>query len=106
MRLAWLGCTLLFCNLLPAEPQDPEFNVNTRYTVETVIVSGDGWTTNLASDQDEKIRSSLPKQITALIGAKLNPAVLDDLAGQLRKEFPARPVPHRLLPGASPEFVQ
>ncbi len=106
MRLAWLGCTLLFCNLLPAEPQDPEFNVNTRYTVETVIVSGDGWTTNLASDQDEKISSSLRKQITALIGAKLNPAVLDDLAGKLRKEFQARTVTHRLLRGASPEFVQ
>jgi Omp85 superfamily domain len=106
MKLAWLGCVLLSSSLLPAGTQDAEFNVNTRYTVETVIVSGDGWTTNLASDQDEKISSGLKKQIAALIGTKLNPGMLDDLAGKLRKEFQARAVTHRLARGASPEYVQ
>ena len=106
MKLAWLGCVLLSSSLLRAGTQDPEFNVNTRYTVETVIVSGDGWTTNLASDQDEKISSGLRKQIAALIGTKLNPGMLDDLAGKLRREFQARTVTHRLLRGASPEYIQ
>ncbi|PWU07564.1 MAG: hypothetical protein C5B51_09820 [Terriglobia bacterium] len=106
MKLAWLGCSLVFCSLLHAGTQDPEFNVNSRYTVETVIVSGDGWTTNLASDRDDKISSGLRQQIAALIGSKLNPGVLDDLAGKLRSEFQARAVTHRLLRGASPEYVQ
>jgi hypothetical protein len=106
MKLAWLGCALLLSSRLPAGTQDPEFNVNTRYTVETVIVSGDGWTTDLASDHDEKISSGLRQQIAALIGTKLNPGLLDDLSARLRKEFQARTVTHRLLRGASPEYVQ
>src|SRR5437868_14994968 len=103
MKLAWFGCMILCSRLLPAGTQDPEFNVNSRYTVETVIVSGDGWKTDLASDRDEKISSGLRKQIVALIGSKLNPGMLDDLAGKLRTEFQARAVTHRLLRGASPE---
>ena len=106
MKLAWLGCALLLSSRLPAGTQDPEFNVNTRYTVETVIVSGDGWTTDLASDHDEKISFGLRHQIAALIGTKLNPGLLDDLSAKLRKEFEARAVTHRLLRGASPEYVQ
>ncbi len=47
MRYAWLGC-LFLGSLLFAGTQDSD-NVNTRYKVETVIVSGDGWTTNFAS---------------------------------------------------------
>ena len=79
MRLAWAG--LLCLGTLFAGTQDSEFNVNTRYTVETVIVSGDGWATNLAFDQNaERISASLRKQIAALIGDKLNPAMLDALA--------------------------
>jgi hypothetical protein len=105
MKLRWLGC-LVFGSILWAGPQDPEFNVNTRYTVETVIVSGDGWTTNVVSDHDERISSGLRKQIAALIGNKLNPAALDDLAHKLRRELQARTVSHRVLRGASPEYVQ
>ena len=105
MRLAWAG--LLCLGTLFAGTQDSEFNVNTRYTVESVIVSGDGWTTNLASGQNtEKISASLRKQISALIGDKLNPAMLDDLAGKLLKEFQARTVTHRVLRGMTPQHVQ
>ena len=53
MKFAWLGC-FLFGSLLVAGTQDSETNVNTRYTVESVIVSGDGWSTNLASDHATK----------------------------------------------------
>jgi hypothetical protein len=105
MRLAWAG--LLCLGTLFAGTQDSEFNVNTRYTVESVIISGDGWAANLASDQNaEKISASLRKQIAALIGDKLNPAMLDELAGKLRKEFQARTVTHRVLRGATPQSVQ
>ena len=110
MRFAPLAC-LVFGSLLPSAlfangAEDPEANVNSRYTVETVIVSGDGWSTNLASDHDPKISSGLRSQIAALIGAKLNPSLLDDLAHRLRKEFQARAVTHRLQRGTAPDSVR
>jgi len=105
MKLAWAG--LVLAGALLAGTQDSELNVNTRYTVETVIISGDGWTADLASDQnEERISPSLRKQVAALIGDKLNPAALDDLAGKLCKEFRARTVTHRVLRGATPQYVQ
>ena len=107
MKYAWLGC-LLLGGLLSAGTQDSEFNVNSRYTVEAVVVAGDGWTATVASvgDRNEKISSGLGKEIAALIGEKLNPSVLDDLARRLRREFHARTVEHRVLRGKSPDYVQ
>jgi Omp85 superfamily domain len=117
MKLAWGG--LLLLTALPLAPlfsgtQDGELNVNSRYTVETVVVRGDGWTANLAADSNtegrygnaRRISAALRKQITSLIGDKLNPAVLDLLAGRLRKELQARTVTHRVLRGSKPDFVQ
>jgi hypothetical protein len=117
MKLAW--GELLLLTVLPLAPlfsgtQDGELNVNSRYTVETVIVRGDGWTANLAADSGaegkygsaRRISAGLRKQITSLIGDKLNPAVLDLLAGRLRKELQARTVTHRVLRGSKPDFVQ
>ena len=105
MKLAWAGL-LLFSACLFAGTQDSEINVNTRYTVENVRIAGEGWTTDLASDRDDdRISASLRKQIAALIGDKLNPARLDEIASKLKKEFQARAVTHRLLRGASPQYV-
>jgi hypothetical protein len=118
MKLAW--GRLLLLTALPLAPlfsgtQDGELNVNSRYTVETVVVRGDGWTANLAADSStegrygsnaRRISVGLRKQITSLIGDKLNPAVLDLLAGRLRKELQARTVTHRVLRGSKPGFVQ
>jgi Omp85 superfamily domain len=105
MKFASLGC-FLACSLLFGGTQDSEFNVNTRYTVEAVMVSGEGWTDNVATDRDSKISSGLRKEMCALIGEKLNPSLLDDLAHRLRKEFHARTVQHRVLRGQSPDYVQ
>jgi len=107
MRYVWLGC-LLFGGLLFGGTQDSEFNVNTRYTVENVVVSGDGWTTDVGAGgaSDERISSGLRKDIAALIGEKLNPTVLDEMARRLRKEFHARTVEQRVLRGKSPDYVQ
>jgi hypothetical protein len=97
---------LLAGELLATGTQDSETNVNSRYTVETVVVSGDGWSTSPAVDRDHKISSGLRKEIAALVGEKLNPARLDDLAKRLRKELRARTVEHHVLRGKSPEYVQ
>jgi hypothetical protein len=105
MKYFWLS-SLLIGGLLASGTQDSETNVNSRYTVETVVVSGEGWSTSPAVDRDHKISSGLRKEIAALVGEKLNPARLDDLAKRLRKELRARTVEHRVLRGKSPEYVQ
>lgn len=107
MKLVWLGC-LVAASTLFAGTQDSEFNVNTRYTVETVVINADGWTTDLAADhdQDGKLSPALRKEVSALIGEKLNPSVLDEIGRRIRKEFHARTVEHRVLRGKSPDYVQ
>jgi hypothetical protein len=105
MRYAWLAC-LFLGGLLSAGTQDSEFNVNTRYTVETVMVSGDGWSTDVMADHDSKLPSGLRKEMAALIGQKLNPSLLDDLSRRIRKELHARTVEHHVLRGKNPEYVQ
>jgi len=110
MKYAWLGCLLLLGSLLSAGTQDSEFNVNSRYTVETVVIAADGWRTDLAAsrgpDPDGKLSSTLRKDATALIGEKLNPTMLEDVGRRLRKELHARSVEHHVLRGKSPEYVQ
>jgi hypothetical protein len=105
MRTVCVGL-LLVGGLLATGRQDSETNVNSRYTVEAVTVSGAGWSTSAAVDRDRKISSGLRREIAALVGEKLNPAKLDDLAKRLRKELRARTVEHHVLRGKSPEYVQ
>ena len=63
---------------------------------------------NLAADHDRdgKLSSALRKDASALIGEKLNPSMLDEVARRIRKEFHARTVEHHVLRGKSPEYVQ
>lgn len=109
MKYAWLGCLLLLGSLLSAgTTQDSEFNVNSRYTVETVVISAEGWRTDLAADRDPegKLSSALRKDATALIGEKLNPGMLEEVGRRLRKELRARSVEHHVLRGTSSDYVQ
>jgi hypothetical protein len=105
MRYALLGCLFAGC-LLFAGPQGADSNVNAQYTVEAVILSGSGWTANLQSETTDKISTSLYRQLTAIIGQKLNPAALDALAANLKKELSARSVTHRVVRGEAPEQVR
>jgi hypothetical protein len=108
MKIAWLGCLLLSGSLLSGGTQDSEFNVNTRYTVENVVVSTEEWTTNLVADHDHlgRLSSSLRKDVEALIGEKLNPPMLEEIGRHIRKEFRARTVEHHVLRGKTPEYVE
>jgi Omp85 superfamily domain len=103
MKYSWLGC-LLVGSLLFAGTQDSDLNVNKRYTVDTVIVAGKGWKTNV-SDQSDRISAGLRKDLAALVGQKLNPGVLDGLATRLKKEYSAREVSHHVLRGDVPDHV-
>lgn len=109
MKYAWLGC-LVCGSLLFAGASDEDQNVNTRYKVETVVVAGNGWSTDFAAMKDlprqgSRISLSLAKRITSLIGDQLNPAALDDVAKRLGRELHAN-VSRRVLPGAAPSQVR
>jgi Omp85 superfamily domain len=104
MRYAWV--CLLAGGLLFAGNQDSETNVNTRYTVETVTIHGDGWSADPVADRDKRISSGLRREIASLVGEKLNPSALDDLAKRLRKELHARTVEHHVLRGKQQDYVQ
>ncbi|HXB71143.1 MAG TPA: BamA/TamA family outer membrane protein [Candidatus Acidoferrales bacterium] len=109
MKYAWLACLIsggmLFAGSLFGGTQDSDLNVNKRYTVDTVIVAGKGWRTDL-TDQSDKISAGLRRELAALIGLKLNTGVLDDLAARLKKEFSAREVSHHLLRSDTPQHVR
>ncbi len=111
MRYPWLGCLLLGSLLLAGTPlsagtQDADLNVNKRYTVDTVLVAGKGWTTNVADQQSDRLSTGLRRDLVALIGQKLNPSILDDLAARIKKEFSAREVSHHLLRADVPDHVR
>jgi len=105
MKCVWLG-GLICASLLASGTTDSETNINTRYTVEDVLVSTGTWTARVASENQQKLSSNLRKDILSLIGQKFNPATLDTLAHRLRRELHARTVEHRILRGKTPEYVQ
>ena len=108
MRFALLGRLvggLLFAGTVFAGTQDSDLNVNKRYTVDSVVVAGKGWRTNVA-DPNDKLSNGLRKEMLALIGQKLNPSVLDGLAERLKKEFDAREVTHHILRADVPDHVR
>jgi hypothetical protein len=88
---------MLLSSLLWAGNPEPEINVNTRYTVESVDIAG---------DNPAGLSTGLRGELTRLVGAKLNPAALDDLAARIRRELHVRAVTHRLLRGQIPEHVR
>ncbi|HUE01731.1 MAG TPA: BamA/TamA family outer membrane protein [Bryobacteraceae bacterium] len=96
MRFLWLASTLASGLLLAGTPEQ-DMNVNTRYTVESVEVAG---------DSPAGISTGLRSELTRLVGEKLNPAALDDLAVRIRRELHVRAVTHRLLRGQTPQHVR
>ena len=96
MKYAWLG-PLLWGGLLMAGNPQTAINVNSRYTVEAVEISG--W-------PQDRISSGLRREITSLVGAKLNQPLIEDLAVRIRHELHVRAVTHRVLRGDTPEHVK
>jgi Omp85 superfamily domain len=103
MKLALLGC--LVGGLVLAGTQDADLNVNRRYTVDSVVVAGKGWRADVAEPTD-KMSNGLRKDMMALVGQKLNPGVLDELAGRLKKELSAREVSHHIVRSDVPDHIR
>jgi len=94
MKLVWLGC-ILWGSLLFAGNQS-EGNINTRYIVESVEISGHA----------DKISSFLRSDLNRLVGEKVDPESIDNLARRIKKELHVSTVSHRLLRGDEAEHVK
>jgi hypothetical protein len=95
MKFAWLGC-ILWGSLLFAGNQS-ESNVNSRYIVESVEISG---------HPDGKISSFLRSDLNRLVGEKVDPESIDNLARRIKKELHVSSVSHRLIRGSEAEHVK
>src|SRR5262245_40458276 len=94
MKLVWLGC--MWGSLLFAGNQS-ESNINSRYIVERVEISG---------HTEVKISSFLRSDLNRLVGEKVDPESIDNLAKRIRKELHVTSVSHRLLRGQEAEHVK
>lgn len=74
-----------------------EANANTRYVIEAVKITGE---TGL------KLSRSLQSGLQHLVGSHFDPAKLDELAGQMRKELHLKSVTPHLVRGAHPDMVE
>lgn len=74
-----------------------QINVNSRYTVEAVEVSG---------VPDTKVSRPLRDDLQRMVGDKFDQERLDDLLRRLRGEFPGRPIFHKLRRGLKQDHVK
>ena len=83
--------------LAPLCLQAESFNVNSRYTVETV---------EIVPVRQPKISTRLKSDIKRVIGERLDQAVIDSLRDRLKLETGARRVGLKLVRGESPNAVK
>ena len=96
MRLLPVGALLVCASSVWAQ-YTPVVNVNSRYIVEGIEISG----------RDEfTLSASTHEQIQGLIGANLDQNALDELAGRIKKELHAKEVKYRVARGDQPDQVK
>jgi hypothetical protein len=96
MRYLWVAA-LLGAAVLLARAQEPEANVNERYTVESAEISGAD-----QSKLDQPVRDDLRK----LVGQKFSQEKLEELSKLIRKAFPGRPVSIQVSRGSTADHVK
>ncbi len=85
------ACTILSAQITPV------VNVNSRYVIESIDLSGrDGFSLSRA----------LHEEIQSLVGEYFDPAVIENLTRRLKKELHAKSVSYRILRGDRPEQVK
>jgi outer membrane protein assembly factor BamA len=77
--------------------QPVEFNVNSRYTVESI---------ELPREVESRISRGLRQDLQRLIGQKFNTKALNDLARRMREELNVRTVSQKVLRGNAPDHVK
>src|SRR6478735_2608624 len=76
-------------------PQE-DINVNSRYTVERVNVSGNA---------SNRVRVELRQELEAVVGQKLDHSVLDRLATRIRRDLRVQTVAIHVKRGQVPDHV-
>ncbi len=79
-----------------------ETNVNQRYLIESVSVSG----VELDRLESARIPSSLRERLRSLVGQRCDMAALEELSAQIRRQLHFRTVSERLLRGSSPDRIK
>jgi hypothetical protein len=83
--------------VLLARAQEPETNVNERYMVESVDVSG--------ADQST-LERPVREELRRLVGQRFSQEKLEELSRLIRKAFPGRTVAIRVNRGDTPDHVK
>src|SRR5260370_16340837 len=87
----------IFAGAIASAQITPVVNVNSRYIVESIEVSGlDEFT----------LSRSLHEEIQNLIGENFDQAALDELTGNIKKELHAKDVSYRISRGDQPQQVK
>jgi hypothetical protein len=98
MKILCLLTLLATAGVLAQETPPPaEVNVNERYTVESVEITGEG---------KGRLSQGLRDDLNRLVGEKFNQKALDELVERIRKERPGRTVTTVVTRGDKPEHVK
>ena len=96
-----LAGALIWAGLPLAASQTPvsnaSVNVNSRYPVESVEITGEG---------EFSLSKRLHDDMQGLVGQLLDPAILEEIASRIRVELHAKAVSHRIARGEQPEHVK
>jgi hypothetical protein len=96
MKQVWIA-VLYTAAVLVAPAQESTANVNERYTVESVEVSG--------ADQS-KLDRPVREELHRMVGQKFSQERLNELCRVIRKAFPGRSVSIRVSRGVTPQHVK
>ena len=97
MRFAAILSALLWASPVTAQEPAPEANVNERYTVESVEITG---------IKETWLSKELHDDLQKLVGQKFNQKALDDLTKRVRDEVSGRTVVQKVSRGDKPEHVK
>jgi hypothetical protein len=81
----------------PAAAQETEFNINSRYTVESVEIS---------PERMEHLSRKLREEIQGHVGEKFDQSIFEQLRDRLRREIKAPSVSLKLQRGSRPDRVK
>ncbi len=95
IRQLLIAAALLAPGLIPA--QEPEPNVNTRYTVESV---------EIPSRYEDRLSDALRDDLNALVGENYDPEKVEELSRRMLSELRGYTVRHRIETGSEPESVR
>ena len=97
MKRLWFLALLLPTLLAATHDRQPQLNVNSRYTVEAVEISG---------IEEAKLSKPLREDMNKMAGEKFDQSAVDRLLKRLRSEFPGRSIFHKVRRGVQPEHVK